>query len=563
MTTFLLLLIIPFTLLTNVFVYRFKSILTENEREYVNSKINVSTEQLDKMLQDMNGIISSLIINYNVIEILEGYTYPLSYEWFKEYKSLQNLLQSFTSNYDFNYQITILGANNNLYQSGGSHNNDLAINSPLVQYIKENNAVLVNRSLDGYNDIPIITYGRVVGTNNRFLGIILVDVTYEHMNGILNLFEEDDTYLYVIQDNNKILYSTDATIHSVAVPKQLQYALAREASSVIMNNKEYLLIQKTVPTKELTVVALVNSTSVFKESSDVLRDFILIFLLIIVGTAIGIIILTTFLSRNLRKLNTEMSNFGKEVGSTISVNIQSKDEVGQLATGFLSMSRRINLLLEEIKESERNKRKLEFQTLQAQVNPHMIYNTLNTITYLAQLQNVANIYEVSSSFAGLLHLISSSEGEYITIEAEIEYIQDYISIKKYNMICDMQVEYQIDTRVKNCYILKLLLQPIIENAIVHGFTNRTVDSLLTIRIMKQDSRIAIDIIDNGTGMDERTVTQIMSGQKKSKNNFTSIGIHNTMQRLQLQYGENSSFAIVSYPDIGTTVHIEFPMEEKV
>jgi sensor histidine kinase YesM len=563
MTTFLLLLIIPFTLLTNVFVYRFKSILTENEREYVNSKINVSTEQLDKMLQDMNGIISSLIINYNVNEILEGYTYPLSYEWFKEYKSLQNLLQSFTSNYDFNYQITILGANNNLYQSGGSHNNDLTINSPLIQYIKENNAVLVNRSLDGYNDIPIITYGRVVGNNKRFLGIILVDVTYEHMNGILNLFEEDDTYLYVIQNNNKILYSTDTTINSVAVPKQLQYALARESSSVIMNNKEYLLIQESVPTKELTVVALVNSTSVFKESSDVLRDFILIFLLIIVGTAIGIIILTTFLSRNLRKLNTEMSSFGKEVGSTISVNIHSKDEVGQLATGFLSMSHRINLLLEEIKESERNKRKLEFRTLQAQVNPHMIYNTLNTITYLAQLQNVANIYEVSSSFAGLLHLISNSEGEYITIEAEIEYIKAYISIKKYNMICDMQVEYQIDTRVKNCSILKLLLQPIVENAIVHGFTNRTLDALLTIRIMSQDSRIAIEIIDNGTGMDEKTVTQIMSGQKKSKNNFTSIGIHNTMQRLQLQYGENSTFTIVSYPDIGTTVHIEFPMEEKV
>jgi sensor histidine kinase YesM len=227
------------------------------------------------------------------------------------------------------------------------------------------------------------------------------------------------------------------------------------------------------------------------------------------------------------------------------------------------MSQRINLLLAEIKESERNKRKLEFQALQAQVNPHMIYNTLNTITYLAQLQNVTNIYEVSSSFAGLLHLISNSEGEYITIEAEMEYIQAYIAIKKYNMICNMQIEYQIDPRAKNCYILKLLLQPIIENAIVHGFSTRTVDALLTIRIINQDSRILIDIIDNGSGIDETAVAQILSGKKKSKNNFTSIGIHNTIQRLQLQYGENSLFHIISYPDIGTTVHIEFPIVEKV
>lgn len=562
MAAFFLMLILPFSLLTNVFVYRFQSILTNKEREYVNSKIHVATNQLDKMLQDMNGIISSLIINYNMTEILKGDASPLSYEWFKEYKSLQNLLQSLASNYDFNYQITILGANNNLYHSGITYNNGLTMASPLIRYIEENNAVLVNRSLDGYDNNSVITYARVVGNNGRFLGIVMVDVTFAYMKNILSLFEEDDTYLYVIQNNNKILYSTDASVDTVEVPPQLRKALARQASNVIINDKDYLLIQETVPTKELTVVALVNSASVFSESSRVLRDFILTFSVIIGGTAAGIIVLTSLLSRDIRRLNAEVSNFGNRVGDTISVEVRSKDEVGQLAGGFFAMSQRITLLLEQIKESERNKRKLEFRALQAQVNPHMIYNTLNTITYLAQLQNVTNIYEVSSSFAGLLHLISNSKGEYITIESEIEYCKAYIAIKKYNLLCNIHTELQIDPSAGNCLILKLLLQPIIENAIVHGFQTLTADAFLTIRITKQDSRILIDIIDNGSGMEEAVVAQILSGQKKSKNNFTSIGIHNTMQRLQLQYGEASVFDIISYPEIGTTVHIEFPVVEK-
>ncbi len=559
MVTFFLLLIIPFTLLTNLFAYQFRSLLTNKEQEYVNSKIDFTTDQLEKMLQDMNGIIASLLMNYNVIDILAGDTAVLSYEWFKEFKSFQNLLQSIASNSDFNYQITVLDAKNKLYQSGISYNSDLTIASPLAQSVIEDNTVLVNRILDGYDKNRIITYGRAVWNNERFLGIILVDVTFTHLNKILNLIPEADTSLYIIQGNDKILYSTASAVDSVTVPAPLQEALTIGFNSVTMQDKEYLLMNKTVPRNNLTVLALVSKNAVFKESSRILRQFILIFSFIIAGTILGIIILTTHLSKNLRRLNTQVSQFGNAIGSTISVKISSKDEVGQLTGGFIAMSQRINNLLEQIKISEQNKRKLEFQALQAQVNPHMIYNTLNTITYLAQLQNVPNIEEVSSSFAGLLHLISNSEGEYITIASEAEYMKAYISIKKYNVICNIQTDFQIDGKAKDCRILKLLLQPIVENSMVHGFSNFTGDGLLTIRITREDNRILIDLIDNGNGMEEETVGQILNGQRKNRNNFISIGINNTMKRLKLQYGEQSVFRINSSPHGGTAVHIEYPI----
>lgn len=558
MITFFLLLILPFTILTNLFVYRFQSLLTDNEREYVNNKIDFSKDQLDKMLQDMNGIIASLIMNYNVMDILSGNTAVLSYEWFKEYKSLQNLLQSLASNSDFNYQITILDANNKLYQSGIAYNSYLTLSSPLAKNVIDGNTLLVNRVLDGYDSNQVITYGRAIWNNGRFLGIILVDVTFAHLNKTLNLIPEADTCLYIVQDNDKILYSTTPAVSSVTAPPPLKEALASGSSSLTMNNKKYLLMKKTVPKHNLTVLALVSKNAVFRESSAIFRQFIIIFSLIIAGTVFGIILLTTHLSKNLIRLNDQVSRFGNNIASTISVKVSSDDEVGQLAKGFITMSQRIKNLLEQIKTSEQNKRKLEFQALQAQVNPHMIYNTLNTITYLAQLQNVPNIEEVSSSFAALLHLISNSKGEYITVGEELEYVKAYISIKKYNVICDIRTDVRLENQAEDCRILKLLLQPIVENAIVHGFANFTGDGILTIRINREDSRIEIDIIDNGNGMDEETVKQILSGEKENKNNFTSIGISNIMKRLQLQYGDGSVFRITSSLHGGTAVHIEYP-----
>ena len=223
------------------------------------------------------------------------------------------------------------------------------------------------------------------------------------------------------------------------------------------------------------------------------------------------------------------------------------------------MSHRINRLLQEVQENERNKRILEFNSLQSQVNPHMIYNTLNTITYLAELQNAGNIREISSSFAFLLRSISN-QGEFISISQEIEYLKSFIAIKKYNMLCNIQTDFNIDINVLNYRILKLILQPIVENAIIHGFADRIEEGLLTISINYKEGIIHVSISDDGIGMDEELIQSIMSGNEKDRNTFLRVGIKNIVDRLKLQYGKETSFSIISAPGCGTTVHITFPAE---
>ena len=311
--------------------------------------------------------------------------------------------------------------------------------------------------------------------------------------------------------------------------------------------------------KNLSVVSLVTSDSVFHESTQVVGLFILAFFILICAVIIAIFSLTFLFTRDIKKLNAEVSRFGNMTGTDISLTVHSCDEVGQLTEGVISMSHRINRLLQEVQENERNKRILEFNSLQSQVNPHMIYNTLNTITYLAELQNAGNIREISSSFAFLLRSISN-QGEFISISQEIEYLKSFIAIKKYNMLCNIQTDFNIDINVLNYRILKLILQPIVENAIIHGFADRIEEGLLTISINYKEGIIHVSISDDGIGMDEELIQSIMSGNEKDRNTFLRVGIKNIVDRLKLQYGKETSFSIISAPGCGTTVHITFPAE---
>lgn len=559
--TFLILLIIPLMILTQLFINRLHMVLRDKEQDSINEKIRFVSSEFDRIFSDMDRITTSLIMDYHVTDILCDPAAIPSYEWFSGYKSMNSLLSLLTSNSDCKYSITVLSADNKLYQSGAAYNTMLTVDSPIFEYIREGNgqSVIFNRNLNRFDDNALISFGRSVFQKGTFLGTILVELPISYLDQLLSPFDSGATQMYVLKDNSTIIYSSVQT-DDAAVPEALHTALEDNASSITLDNTNYLMQQTLMEQSHLSVTALVTAVSVFQESTDVITGYVVGFCLIIASTIIGIFILTWFFTRDIKELNTAVSRFGSQADREISLPVRSLDEVGQLTDGVISMSHRIRKLLSQIRENERNKRILEFNSLQTQINPHMIYNTLNTITYLAEVQNVKNIREVSSSFAFLLRSLSN-QGELITITQEIDYLQAFITLKKYNLLCNIETDFQIDEEARGCLILKLLLQPIVENAVIHGFSNRMEDGLLCIRIRRQDGLLFIDVSDNGNGMDEANVQKIMHEETKNKNTFLRVGIKNIIERLHLQYGDDADFTIMSAPDCGTTVHITFPAME--
>ncbi len=558
--TFLLLLIIPLIIATQLFGNRLHTVLRDKEQASITEKINYVEAQFDRIFSEMDHISTSLILDYHVTDILSDHAAIPSYDWFTGYKTIKSLLTLLSSNADYRYNITVSGYDNQLYHSGALYNNILRTNDPLLDRIREGNGnpVIINRMLESAGDAPVITLGRSVYQKGIYLCSILVDIPVSHLDDLLSPFENDTTQMYVLNADASILYSSCQTDTTMADPA-LSAALEKDRTSVIIGGTEYLLSQMPARQNGLCVVTLVTADSVFRESSQALFIFILAFSGIILGAIIGIFLLTYIFTRDIRILNAAVIEFGNDPQHEISLPVRSADEAGQLTEGFNSMSQRIRRLLLRVQQDEHNKRILEFNALQAQINPHMIYNTLNTITYLSHVQNIRNVEEISSSFAYLLRSISN-QGQFITIAQEMEYLRSFIAIKKYNLLTEIETDFQVDESVMDCWILKLLLQPIVENAILHGFAGQMADCLLSVTASRQQDRIVIDISDNGMGMDEERIQLILNGEEKPSNTFLRVGIKNIVDRLSLQYGDSASLSIVSAPGCGTTVHIFFPAE---
>ncbi|HJC58563.1 MAG TPA: histidine kinase [Candidatus Eisenbergiella intestinipullorum] len=563
LVTFLVVLIIPLLFLTQIFITRLHTILKNKEQNSIMEKVSIAGIQLDRIFSDMDRIAISLILDYRITDILKDASKAPSYEWFTSYKSFNSLLELLNSNADYQYGITVISHDGKLYHSGASYNALLNADSPILAFItgKNGNAAIFNRALEGFDDNRVITLGRSVYEKGNYLGTILVEVPVSILDKIMNPFEDQSTQIYVLEGNERILYSS-AEVDQPEIPEELKEAIEKRDTSVKLDGTSYLFSQLPMDQKNLSVVSLVTADSVFRESSRVIRNFITAFFALITAAIVGISLLTSFFTKDIKKLNAEVSRFGNEAGSDIELPVRSCDEVGQLTEGVIFMSRRINRLLRQVQENERNKRILEFNSLQSQVNPHMIYNTLNTITYLAEIQNAENIREVSSSFAYLLRSLSN-QGEFITIGQELEYVRSFIAIKKYNLLCDIQTEYQVEPETQNCRILKLILQPIVENAIIHGFSDRMEEGLIVISVQRINGMIEIAVSDNGIGMDEELVQSVLNGQEKYRNTFLRVGVKNIIDRLKLQYGDRTSFLINSAPGCGTTVHISFPEERMI
>ncbi|MCI5859589.1 MAG: histidine kinase [Blautia sp.] len=558
--TFLFLLIVPLIILTQIFAVKLQSVLQKKELSSTREKISYAQEQFDQLFSDMDRIATSLILDWHVIRILSNSAKVPTYEWFQDYKSLNSILELLNSTSDYKYNITVVGYDDRIYHSTASYNSMLHTDFALIQRIMTGNGnpIIFNRALEGYDDVSMITLGRSVYQKGSYLGTILVEVPVSYLDNLLLPFENDSGILYVLEDSQRILYSSRSD-DSLLISENLSTALRQKLSSVSINHTDFLLTQMPSSQHGLSIATLITKDSVFRESSEVIQLFILAFFLVIAATVFGIIFLTHTFTRNILSLNQAVSRFGKNADFYINLPIHSADEIGQLTSGVIDMSHRIKTLLEEIQKEEEEKRILEFNSLQSQINPHMIYNTLNTITWLAEAQNIYNIQEVSSSFAHLLRSLSN-QGSFVTIKQEISYLQAYINIKKYNLLCTVQTDFQVDPATYNCRILKLLLQPIVENAMIHGFSGCLDDCLINISICLEKEMLFIDISDNGNGMSEEKIHTVLQGAESDKNTFLRIGVHNIIERLRLQYGEQASFSIISAPGCGTTVSLSFPAE---
>ena len=264
----------------------------------------------------------------------------------------------------------------------------------------------------------------------------------------------------------------------------------------------------------------------------------------------------------LQRLRDSMSRVQEGHFDGADVEIDSENEIGSLTKSFNVMTHRIQDLMEQNVKEQEAKRKSELKALQSQINPHFLYNTLDSIIWMAEGRKYEEVVLMTASLARLLRQSISNEDEVVPLAREVEYAKGYLTIQKMRYKDKLEFEINVEPSILNIPLIKLVLQPIIENAIYHGLKYKESKGLLQVKGFKKDGNAVLQVIDNGVGMDEETLAHIYD---KHKVNYHSngVGVYNVQKRLQLYYGESYGITYESEKGVGTTATITIPgMQEE-
>ena len=266
-------------------------------------------------------------------------------------------------------------------------------------------------------------------------------------------------------------------------------------------------------------------------------------------------LLFRLLARPLRGLADAMERFETDADHFTYLSVGGTREIQELSGSFGHMVLRIQQLMATVREEEVNLRKTELKALQAQINPHFLYNTLDSIAWMCEQGRNADAVKMVHALARLFRISISKGHELIPIAKEIEHAESYLQIQKYRYKNQFTYQFDVDPACLDYYCNKITLQPIIENAINHGLDLLVDEGSITVQVCQDGDDIVFYVRDNGVGMSDELIHAILEQGPEDR---TGIGIRNVNDRLKIYFGKQYGLHITSEPDVGTCVEIRMP-----
>ncbi|MGN1031216.1 MAG: histidine kinase [Butyricicoccaceae bacterium] len=322
--------------------------------------------------------------------------------------------------------------------------------------------------------------------------------------------------------------------------------------------EENMLI--TVVTSPLSGYQLATVADRSVITGDIKRtrnEILVLALLLNLLFCIPVLIIVRNMMRPLQHLEGTMEQVSQG-DLTARAEIYHADEIGRLSEGFNTMICQIEDLIEELVTQKMLKKEAEIEALKYQITPHFMYNTLNSIKYAAILQNSSEIAELLEAFIELLQLSASDRGAFIPMRQELHMVRNYTRLQLFRYANSFEVNFDVSPEVEDCYVPSLLIQPLVENAILHGIDLKKPGGRIMVRaLIVEGNTLAIKVEDNGKGMTAEDLRQLMSGQRRSK--FSGIGVRNVRERLDLYYGKSGKLEFYAQNGCGTSAVITLPV----
>ncbi|XEC93056.1 sensor histidine kinase [Paenibacillus tarimensis] len=422
-----------------------------------------------------------------------------------------------------------------------------------------------------YKDYEVISVVRAILDPERqtVQGVILIDLKLRVIaETVKDVRLGKNGYLMVIDENGDAIYAPRQANPEVPVKQLLNGKGSGYFTEEADGAKMHYIYQTSSFTKWTTVGVFAARDSVMEIREINLYVILFVFVVCMLGISASY-----YLSHSISRPITQLTSFMRKVeegNMHIRYTGERQDEVGLLGRSFNRMLAQISKLLVMVGEEQRSKREAELRSLQAQIKPHFLYNTLDTIQWLARKNGAGEVTEVVESLSRLFRIGLSKGNEMIGLPDELDHIRSYLIIQKTRYKDKLHYTVETDPGLNGLAVLKLILQPIVENAIYHGIKERRGPGHISVRVTEEDNALVLRIEDNGAGMTEeklrsmranvenagKRITGMRNDPGSSKNGY---GLANVQERIRLSFGEQYGLTIDSEWKQGTVVTIRHPV----
>ena len=527
--------------LSSIFYYTSKYIIMNKEIEYTNENVISTSRYITLYTDKLKNIINLLSVDADVRNFLIS-------ENEDSKKSIEKMIYSILDSNKGIKNITVIGKNGNIVSS--DKNNDMKISENMMKekwYVDAiNNSDMPvfnpsrkNSTFSMNSALWFLSISRdIKNSKGENLGVIVFDIKYEILERYLNSISFGKQIDNIIVDkNNNIIYYKD--VKCFADKKCLAKFSEKN------KNKDTYLYETQIENTNWNLRSLANTNDLVTLKKNFSHIVIIIFLVSLAFSSIITFIVITKILRPLIKLENHMQNFENNLRE-FHLSEKTGYEVQNLVEHF-------NVMVEKIKYL----REYEIKALHSQINPHFLYNTLDTIIWMAEFEDNEKVISITKSLANYFRLSLSNGHEKIPLKDEIMHTKEYLFIQKQRYEDKLSYFFNIeDESLLSIEVPKIIIQPIVENSIYHGIKNLSGNGIITIDVYRQNSTVNISVKDNGIGFEKAKQF------KKSKTG--GVGFQNVDKRIKFYYGKNYGVFINKDSKIeGAEVIIKIPFKSSL
>jgi two-component system sensor histidine kinase YesM len=574
--------VIPFGVLSLYLVKGYEQLI---QRELSNNLIQIvsqSKADLDNLYNRMIYISNAFISNDSFRSEIEDETAT----YYEQTKAFDAMVESVITNdpsFSTDLKVTVVDKNNRIFANWSQNYNDYSfINSET--YVKESKqaekhiiwgGVLQSFIYEDAKSRQYITLARSIYSDSalsEYLCTFILSLDKDRFGAVVSrYFSDEKDFAFLKTHDDRVLFSMGYDGGSAEFPPDAVFENDETYYLTTIENTRYLVFSDQlenswfISDNPLSIQFFINFQPIEEQLSTLVNGIRWGIIFSMVAVLLMVVYITFHVIRPISNLSKKIHDYSIDT-IPVGLDVKRKDEIGQINTAFIQMAEKNKSLFYRLRHESLKKEQYYYESVRAQVNPHFLFNTLTTIRWMAIIKKADNIVDSIDALADILKYSMDKGKEFVTLEEEVHSIKSYVSLQNYHYGSRFVLLENISQDLFECQVIKFILQPIVENSILHAFKEKKSNCVISIRAICEErnaeKRLILSVSDNGIGMSKEQIEEFDISRKKGyrrKNKESGIGFLNVDERIRIQFGTDFGLSITAEPDKGTTVWYTLPL----